>query len=192
MLKYLLLLSYYNQALGQISRSFHFRDRHTFPKLYVQFVRCHLESSTVVWNPWSSADIEILENVQIRAVNLVSGLSGKTYQEKLSELNLQSLHERRIRFDMIQTFKILKSINNVDYRTWFETMGDTVRRETRQASHPLNLVHKNVRTDVRKHFFSVRVQSRWNNLPDAVKNSVTVNGFKNAYDELCRQGSAVF
>jgi hypothetical protein len=30
-------------VLSQVSRSFHFRDRHIFVKLYVQYVRPHLE-----------------------------------------------------------------------------------------------------------------------------------------------------
>ena len=37
---------------------------------------------------------------------MVSGLSGKTYEEKLAELNIQSLEERRVGGDMIQTWKI--------------------------------------------------------------------------------------
>ena len=112
-----------NQVLGQVSCSFHFRDRHTFPKLYVQFVRCQLESSVVVRNPWTNPDISTLEKVQIRAVNLVSRLSGRSYEVKLTELHLQSLYEKRVvHFDMVQTFNILISLDNVDYRTWFETM----------------------------------------------------------------------
>ena len=56
----------------------------------------------------------LLENVQIRAVKMISGLKGKTYQEKLRELNLMSLEERRTRFDMIKVFKTIHGIDMVE------------------------------------------------------------------------------
>ena len=31
------------------------------------------------WRPWIAADKEVLEQVQHRAVNMISGLSGRTY-----------------------------------------------------------------------------------------------------------------
>jgi hypothetical protein len=38
-------------VLGQLSRAFHYRDRHIFMRLYKQYVRPHLEFSTQVWPP---------------------------------------------------------------------------------------------------------------------------------------------
>ena len=72
-----------------------YRDRKVFLQLYKQFVRCHLEFAIPAWSPWLIQDIEILERVQKKAVNFIVGLSGKTYEEKLSELNLTSLADRR-------------------------------------------------------------------------------------------------
>jgi Reverse transcriptase (RNA-dependent DNA polymerase)/Endonuclease-reverse transcriptase len=65
-------------VLGQISRSFHYRDRKTFVKLYITYVRPHLEFSTPAWSPWSLGDIKTLEKVQEKFVNMLSGLAGKT------------------------------------------------------------------------------------------------------------------
>ena len=45
---------------------------------------------------------------------MVSGLQGKTYQEKLAELNLEPLVERRTKFDNIQTFRIVKGFDAMD------------------------------------------------------------------------------
>ena len=39
-------------VLGQISRAFHYCDRHVFIRLYCQYVRPHLEFSTQAWSPW--------------------------------------------------------------------------------------------------------------------------------------------
>ena len=67
-------------VLAQITRSFHFRDKHVFLNLYQQFVRPHLEFAVAAWSPWNQADIDSLEAVQRRAVKAISGLRGKTYK----------------------------------------------------------------------------------------------------------------
>jgi ribonuclease P/MRP protein subunit RPP40 len=38
-------------VLGQITRAFHYRDRHVFMRLYKQYIRPHLEFSTQAWSP---------------------------------------------------------------------------------------------------------------------------------------------
>ena len=59
-------------------------------RLYKQYVLCHLELASCVWNQWTKADYDVLERLQMRAVFFVSGLKGSTYEEKLKELNLQN------------------------------------------------------------------------------------------------------
>ena len=49
-------------VLGQITRAFHYRDRHVFVRLYKQYVRPHLEFSTQAWSPWTEADRMCLES----------------------------------------------------------------------------------------------------------------------------------
>ena len=107
-----------NAVLGQVSRAFLYRDRITFLKLYTQFVRCHLEFSVPVWSTWSIADIDILEKVQKRAVNLITGLVGKSYEENLVELGILSLESRKTHFDLIQTYKILNGIKESGLTQW--------------------------------------------------------------------------
>ena len=75
--------------------------------------------------------------VQKRAVQMISGLTGKTYMEKLIELKLLSLEERRERADMIQTFKIIHGFCDVNPATWFRKVNHN--RVTRMANNPLNL-----------------------------------------------------
>ena len=100
-----------NGVLGQISRAVKTRDKQTFIQLYKVYVRPHLEYCVQTWSPYSEADKNKLEQVQKRAVNMVAGLRGRTNEEKLREVGLTTLHDRRVRGDMIQTFKIL---NHVD------------------------------------------------------------------------------
>ena len=69
-----------NQVLGQLLRTITFRDKVHFVKLYKQRVRCHLEISVQAWSPWLQQDIDILENVQKKAIRNIHGLHG-TYTE---------------------------------------------------------------------------------------------------------------
>jgi hypothetical protein len=53
-------------VLAQITRAFHYRDRHVFMRLYNQIVRPHLEFYTKAWSPWTKADKACLQKVQQR------------------------------------------------------------------------------------------------------------------------------
>jgi hypothetical protein len=167
-------------VLSQISRAFHFRDRHTFKKLYVQYVRPHLEFAVTAWSPWLEADKSCLEKIQQRAVSMISGLKGTTYEEKLREIGLTTLEERRHQADMIQAFKIIRGFDKVDSNTWFQEV-DVSIRTTRSAADPLNLRPQAARLETRRNFFSNRVVEAWNLIPGDIKRSKTVSSFKNAY-----------
>ena len=118
-----------NQVLGQLLRTFTYRDRYTFIKLYKQYVRPHLECCIQAWSPWLQQDVDLLENVQKRAVKAISGLTG-TYEEKLKSLKMLSLEDRRRRGDMIETFKLVHGFENVDSSKFFSFSHNTVVTES--------------------------------------------------------------
>jgi len=167
-------------VLGQLTRAFHYRDRHVFLRLYIQYVRPHLEFCAPAWSPWHEGDKESLERVQRRAVGMISGLAGRTYEERLKELGIVSLEERRHQMDMLQTYKILSGKERVNPSCWF-TMASDSERVTRQSADPLNIRPGTPRLDIRRYFYSQRVVDSWNIVPHAIKNSVSVSAFKNAY-----------
>ena len=169
-----------NKVLGQMSRSLSYRDKNTWIALYKTYVRPHLEYCVQAWNPWLNKDIEVLENVQKRAVRMVSGLKGNTYEEKLKEVGLTSLVERRGRGDMIQVWKILHNHDNVK-NCWFKMASESLR-ETRLTSSAWNLNLPKTNSDLRRNFFSIRIINRWNALPEHIKSAKSLNLFKNYYD----------
>ena len=170
-----------NAVLGQIGRAFHYRDRWTFVKLYKLYVRPHLEFAVAAWSPWTVADIESLEKVQKRAVNMVSGLKGDSYAARLKELSMPTLKARREETDMVEVFKIMSGISDVDPQAWFTmNMPAEGGRTTRQAADPLSVRLAPARLEIRKNFFSVRVCEKWNNLPHEVKQCKNVKSFKTA------------
>jgi hypothetical protein len=73
----------------------------------MRYVRPHLEFSSIACSPWLQKDIELLERVQKRAVNMVNGLKSTAYEEKLLELGMESLADRRIEADLTMMYKIL-------------------------------------------------------------------------------------
>ena len=52
-------------------------------------------------------------------VSAVAGLQGLNYEDKLTELNMVTLETRREWLDMVQTYKIVRDVDNVDKDHWF-------------------------------------------------------------------------
>jgi hypothetical protein len=111
---------------------------------------------------------------------MVSGLKGNTYEDKLREMGMLTLEERRHQADMAQTFKILRGVDMVESDNWVQMM-DQAGRATRSTDDPLNVRLKAARLEVRKNFFSSRVTENWNYNLSHVKNVKTVSGFKRSY-----------
>ena len=169
-----------NQVLGQIRRSFSCKTKDVMTQIYKVFVRPHLEYAVTSWSPWHKKDKDILEKVQHRATRQISDVSG-TYEERLKKLQLTTLDERRARGDAIEVYKYLKGFLDVDKESLF-TLDKTDQPKTRnQRSHmPLHIPR--AKLDMRHNFFSIRGAKLWNNLPSAIRESTSVNIFKNAYD----------
>ena len=103
---------------------------------------------------------------------MILGLTWKTYEEKLNELNLLSLEERCEGADRIQTFKIIYGFSDVKPATRFKNINHN--RVTRMANDLLNLEIQNSRSSIRNNLFTFRVPRKWNSIPQEVKQSTTV------------------
>ncbi len=165
-------------VLKQITRNFHYRDRRTFIKLYKQYVRPHLEFASPAWSPWTQADKQLVEKVQEKALKMVTGLVGRSYEERCLEVGLQTLERRRWEQDMVEVYRILKR-GDEDYAREIlpRTNGGNVR--TRLAAGAMNLAKMYSRTDLRKNSFAVRVTNAWNSLDNGTKEALDMKKFKN-------------
>ena len=171
-------------VLRQLTKNFHFRDRFIFKKLYIQYVRPHLEFASPAWSPWQRDDIETLEKVQKKAIGMISGLNGRSYKEKCAEIGLNTLEARREKQDLLEAYKIIHGEKQQEGQ---EILLMTKGREgatTRNAMDPWNLVVPRARLDIRSNAFPIRVANRWNRLPQAVKMSKNLNIFKNALKSI--------
>jgi hypothetical protein len=160
-------------VLNQLRRNFHYRDRHTFLRLYKQYVRPHLEFSSPAWSPWLIGDREALEKVQEKAVKMVTGLKGTNYEERCLELGLETLQRRRERQDMAMVHKYTAKENQSLF-----TMASEDGARTRRTAGAKCVVAQYARTDIRKHSFAVRAVESWNRLPNSIRAESKPERFK--------------
>ena len=104
-----------NSVIGMLKNAFVCREVDVWKTMYVSLVRPHLEYAVSVWKPRLRRDIDALERVQKRALRIpyeLQRLDG--YNERLSAVGLTTLEVRRDRGDLIQTYKLIKGLEQVD------------------------------------------------------------------------------
>ncbi len=100
---------------------------------------------------------------------MVSNLAIKPYNERLRTLGLPTLEYRRLRNDMIQVYKIMHGVDNVDKDKLFSM---STYQTTR--GHSLKLFKKRASTEIRRNVFGYRVVG-WNSLSDNIVTAPSVN-----------------
>ncbi len=165
-----------NGVLSQILRAFSYRDKKVLPSIFKTYVRPHLEFAAPVWNPHRQSDIETLEKVQIRLVKSIQGLSGTSYEEKLSEIGLETLEMRRRKLDLIQAHKFVKNEDNT-FTDFFQVPEDRPYATRRAMGGNIITQHRS-RLELRANFFSQRVIAPWNALPPNTRGAPNVQSFK--------------
>ena len=123
----------------------------------------------------------MIENVQIRATKLVDGLGKLEYNERLMKLNLPTLAYRRIRGDMIETFKHFHKYDKDVLSPSFQPRS----RSSRAHNFQLHLLKaKDGLRGIQTNSFYFRIAQTWNNLPRMVVDAPNIDTFKNRLDKL--------
>ncbi len=76
-------------------------------------IRPQLEYAETVRSPYKKRHINKLERMQRMTTKLVPELEGLQYQDRLREINLTTLEQRRDRGDLIKTY-VFKRIEETD------------------------------------------------------------------------------
>ena len=160
-----------NRMIAWISRNVICKGKEVMKNIYTCLIRPHIEYCVQLWSPvvghgnWDI--IYKLEKVQQKFTNLINDIGTLTYGARLAALDLTTLAERRIRGDLIETFKIVRNLVNY---------GQNIFVLSRSG---LKILSKGLNVSThRKHFLSERIIQYWNVLPNFVKQSNNVKCFK--------------
>ena len=170
-----------NSVLGMISRTISSRSKDIMLNLYKSLVRPHLEYCVQAWRPHYQKDLDLLERVQRRATRMIEGCKAKSYEERLRMLGLTTLETRRLRGDLIETFKIVKNLSHLNKLDFFSFNSSVNTR-----GHSLKLYKGRFSLDVGKYSFGNRIVEEWNALPQEAIDCTNVNLFKNRIDPHLR------
>ena len=103
---------------------------------------------------------------------------------RLRRLGLTTLEKRRLRGDLIETYKILTGKESIDSGNFF-TLNEGLHN---LRGHKYKLYKDRSHLNIRKFFFSQRIVDSWNKLPVHVVEAETVNCFKCRLDKCSSWG----
>ena len=152
-------------------------------KIYPTYIRPHIEFANSAWNPYLQKDIKILEKVQRRATKVPNKLRKLPYESRCKEFNLTTHVDRRIRGVLIQFYKIINGIDDVN---WHAAPKLRPPRRGHRGHYEMELVRN---CGARLKFFNNRTVTKWNSLPDSVVFADSVNSFKNRLDDYSKHKS---
>ena len=127
------------------------------------------------WNPYYAKDIECLEKVQKYATRLVPEIANLSYEERLEKLDMFSLEQRRLRGQLMETYKIITGKYGFSHEKLFKLADSSSTR-----GHNLKLYKPTLKKGLllRQNFFNISVINSWNDLPQGVVSASTVDTFK--------------
>ena len=109
------MVSKANRTLGMLKRTFESRDPGLWKDLNVSLVRPHLEYAVQAWNLHLHGDIDKIERVQRRVTRIPTGFEKLEYEDRLKRLSLTTLQDRRMRGDLIETYKVMSGKESIDW-----------------------------------------------------------------------------
>merc|ERR1712240_913158 len=172
------IVSRANRMIGLIRASFSCLNKKMFLNLHKSLIRPLLEYCVQVWSPHLNKYIKLIEGVQRRATRLVPELKELPYEERLNQLKLTTLEERRVRGDMIETYKIITRKEKVNPDNYFQLLPDREGPRARDKK----IYKKFAKKDVRRLSFTLRVTNGWNCLTNEMVNARKTSEFKARLD----------
>jgi hypothetical protein len=151
-------------------------DRKTLEKIYFTYIRPKLEYSAITWDNIPQYLVDVLENVQLRAAKIISGATSRTSRILIyRELCWETLAERRRQQRLVTFYKI---INGLAPQYLVDTLPESQDQvyNLRNADRLPNFI---ARTSSFQNSFFPKTIHEWNNLPLDIRNSPTLNIFKN-------------
>ena len=185
--------------LEQVLRAMCTNDFKVLIKAYTTYLRPLFEYATCIWNPHMIKDIEIVENVQkyfTRSVFKRCFTNKAEYLKCLNKFGLETLEYRRLKFDLIMCFKIMRNLVDIDIEDLFGKQPETINdaQSGLRSYHQQKItIGKTPKQDTRRYFFSERIVLVWNELPPDVISVHNLDTFKSKLTatDLCKFKSVI-
>ena len=175
------------QITSLILRTISYKTIDVMLPYYKHLVRPHLEYANAVWYPHLRKHIDAIEQVQKNYTKHIIELRDLSYHERLLNLGMPSLEYRRVRGDLIETYKICHQIYDpISTKNLlnFANTNHVSDSFDRRRGHPYMLTKISPNSNKFKYFFSNRVTNVWNSLPCKVASAPCLNTFKNNIDQI--------
>ena len=146
---------------------------------FTALVRPHLEYCAPVWSPHYAKDKATLERVQKRAAHWICSKWdrdlhkwSKSYAQAWNELHWPSVHQRHTLLICCQMYKIIKSLDCIDFNLYFSYASHI----SRHHSLALSCIHSRVNSF--RYSFLVNTPFLWNSLSSDIVDCPSYTSFK--------------
>ena len=156
-----------NYKCISIHKNFVSKDPKFLMKLFDNYVKSNLCYCSVITNPTLKKDINTLEKVQRRFTKHINNMHNLSYEDRVKQLNIHSLEYERLKTDLIYAYKIMNGL--------LPTQGVAFCISNRNTRQRLTTKFK---TTERQNFITNRIVNIWNQLPENIVESNSLNAFK--------------
>ena len=167
------------QRIYLIFRGFVSRNTSLLKQAYVTYVEPLLEDCTPVWSPYLIKDIAKIENVQRYFTRRLFTRNTLNYADRLKILNLESLEQRRLKFDLKMYFQIIHGLVNLDKDKFFVFLPKSHGTRSHDFQLQLPLYHSNLLSNT----FAGRAIDCWNGLSAQAVSAKSLGCFKSYLNE---------
>ena len=109
-----------------------------------------------------------------------------SYEERLQKLKLPTLRYRRLRGDMIETYKLMTGKYDYEIVDFMPKQHESSSSLSTRG-HYLKLYRQSVEKNLRNNFLSLRITSYWNSLPDKIVQAPNTKTFESRLDQYWKE-----
>ncbi|CAH8566009.1 unnamed protein product [Dicrocoelium dendriticum] len=165
------------RMLWALKRSFCTWSEEVATRLFSSIIRPMLEYGSPAYFPITRGEAQKIERVQHVVTRLIPSLRGFGYEDRCEKLGLYTLSYRRVRVDLIMTYRILHLGEFPMLRPMLHLRGPCSTR-----GHRYKLVVPDMKRVPHPLCFERRVVNIWNSLPEHVIEATSVQQFKTLLD----------
>ena len=161
-----------------ILKSFRTKNIWTWKKLFITYVRPLVEYCTPVWSPHFIKDVNKVERIQRHFTRVIfnkCNIPFSSYNDRLLKVDLKSLENRRIYFDLILLYKIINELSDLKFEDFFRYRNHNYILRSHHLQVEPKLYYKSTQW---LHSFFVRTPKVWNNLPADIVTARSLATFK--------------